>query len=192
MMLSPEMDEKAMNIGKTIYMSGVGLQQFFIFLFIGLIAKFQLDVQTLERQGLLGAGKNGKWWKWLTYSLYAVLVLITMRIIFRLVEFSAGVDPEKNELPYKESYALGLDAFPMMLALLILAVVHPGLVLRGSESEFPSRKERKAEKKEKKRVKKEEKLERKEERKARKEGKGNDGFVEVEMGRYERVESMQH
>lgn len=190
MMLSPEMDEKTMNIGKTIYMSGVGLQQFFIFLFIGLIVKFQLDVQVLERQGLLGAGKNGKWWKWLTYSLYAVLVLITMRIIFRLVEFSAGVDPEKNELPYKESYALGLDAFPMMLALLILVVVHPGLVLRGSESEFPSRKERKAEKKEKKRVKKEEKLERKEERKARKEGKSNDGFVEVEMGRYERVESM--
>ncbi|KAF2036625.1 hypothetical protein EK21DRAFT_45544, partial [Setomelanomma holmii] len=133
-MLNPGSDANMMKIGKNVYMSGVGLQEFFILLFTGLIVKFQFDVQKLERQGLLNTGKTGRWWNWLTYSLYAVLVLITMRIIFRLCEFSGGIDPEKNKLPYQERYALGLDAFPMMLALLILAVVHPGLVLRGPES----------------------------------------------------------
>jgi hypothetical protein len=96
--------------------------------------------------------------------LYAVLMLITMRIVFRLVEFSGGVDSESNSLPFKERYALGLDAFPMVLAILILAVIHPGLVLRGEGSEFPSRKERKAEKKE-------QKAEKKEAKRAKKEGK---------------------
>jgi hypothetical protein len=173
LMLNPGNDANTMDIGKKIYMSGVGVQQFFIFLFLGLIVKFHLDALSLERQGMLpntsGAGKRSQMWKWLTYALYAVLALITMRIIFRLIEFSGGVDPANNKLPFEEKYALGLDAFPMVLAVLILAAVHPGLVLKGPESEFPSRKERKAEKKAIK-------AEKKEMKKARKEGK-----LDVEM-----------
>lgn len=167
-MLNPGSDAKVMDAGKKIYMTGVGVQEFFILLFSGLIVKFHVDALRLERQGLLTTayGKRAQMWKWLTYSLYAVLVLITMRIIFRLVEFSGGVDPENNSLPFEEGYALGLDAFPMALALLILAVIHPGLVLRGEGSEFPSRKERKAEKKERK-------AEKKELKRAKKEGKSN-------------------
>jgi hypothetical protein len=168
MLLNPGNDAKTMDAGKKIYMSGVGVQEFFILLFTGLIVKFHFDALRLERQGMLevarGSGKRGQMWKWLTYSLYAVLMLITMRIIFRLAEFSGGVDPASNSLPFKEGYALGLDAFPMVLAILILAVIHPGLVLRGEGSEFPSRKERKAEKKERK-------AEKKELKRARKEGK---------------------
>lgn len=38
----------------------------------------------------------------------------------------------------------------MMLALLLLAVMHPGIILVGPESNLPSRKERKLEKKAKK------------------------------------------
>ncbi|CAO2655608.1 Nn.00g044110.m01.CDS01 [Neocucurbitaria sp. VM-36] len=156
MMLNPGSDAKTMDIGKKIYMSGVGVQEFFILLFFALIVRFHMDALRLERQGLLGdgSGKSGKWWKWLTYTLYAVLLLITIRIIFRLAEFSGGVDPEDNQLPYKEGYAIGLDAFPMALAIALLAIVHPGVVLKGHESEFPSRKERKAEKKAKKEEKK--------------------------------------
>ncbi|KAF2020657.1 hypothetical protein BU24DRAFT_416336 [Aaosphaeria arxii CBS 175.79] len=117
LMLEPGGDAKILDIGKNIYMSGVGLQEFFI------------------------------------VALYAVLALITMRVIFRLVEFSAG-NNTSNPLPYKEVYALTLDAFPMLLAALILAVVHPGLALKGPESEFPSRKEKKEAKKAKKAQKK--------------------------------------
>ncbi|KAH8730727.1 RTA1 like protein-domain-containing protein [Phaeosphaeriaceae sp. PMI808] len=169
-MLNPGNSAKAMDVGKKLYMVGVGVQELFILLFTALIVKFHRDALGFERQGLLHSGKGSKLWKWLTYALYSALLLITMRIIFRLVEFSGGMDPATNQIPFKEGYALGLDAFPMVLAILVLAVLHPGLVLRGEESEFPSRKVRKAEKKAKK-------LEKKEEKRARKGGRG-----EVEMG----------
>jgi hypothetical protein len=169
-MLNPSNDEKTMDLGKKIYMSGVGVQQGFIILFLALIVKFHMDALALDRQGLLPTGaSNGRkspMWKWLTYSLYVVLALITMRIVFRLVEFSGGVDPANNKLPFEEKYALGLDAFPMVLAVLILAVLHPGMVLKGPESEFPTRKERKAEKKAVK-------AEKKEMKKARREGRSD-------------------
>lgn len=166
LMLGPDVEQRIMDIGKTIYMSGVGLQQFFILLFLALIVRFHLDALKLDRQGLLGEGdgKRNRWWKFLIHTIYAVLALITMRISFRLVEFSGGMDPAVNQLPYKEGYALGLDAFPMALATLLLAIIHPGLVLKGPDSNFPSRKELKAEKKankkEKKRLKEEKKASR--------------------------------
>lgn len=138
LMLAPGSSPSTMTTGKNIYMTGVGVQQGFIIMFLALIVRFQLDVQRF--------GSQNKRWLWVTIALYAVLALISMRIIFRLVEFSAGVEVS-NPLPYHEVYALALDAFPMTLASFILAVVHPGIALKGPESEFPSRKERKAEKK---------------------------------------------
>lgn len=181
LMLSPGNSAETNDLGKKIYMSGLGVQEFFILLFLGLLVKFQIDVGRLDSQGSL-AQKIGRraWWKWLVYALYTNLALITMRIIFRLAEFSGGMDPVKNKLPFIEAYALWLDAFPMVLAIFALAAVHPGFVLKGEESEFPSRKERKAEEKEKKRAKKEEK-------RARKEGNllagVDDQFHYIEMGK---------
>jgi len=150
-MLNPGNSASAMKLGKNIYMTGVGIQQLFIILFLALIVKFHMDLIKLEKTGqqLRSQGK----WKWLTYALYVVLALISIRIIFRLIEFSAGADVS-NPLPYHEIYALVLDAFPMVTAITILTVLHPGMVLKGPESEFPSRKERKLEAKQRKAEKK--------------------------------------
>lgn len=51
-----------------------------------------------------------------------------------------------------EAYLLGLEATPMLIACLLLAVVHPGLLLQGKNSEFPklTRTEKKANKRAKK------------------------------------------
>lgn len=173
-MLSPGNSADTMKNGKNIYMTGVGVQQLFILLFFALIVRFQIEVRRLEASR---AGWLGKRWQWVTYALYSVLVLITIRIIFRLCEFAAGTEVS-NPLPYHESYALGLDAFPMTLAIFILAVIHPGLALKGPESEFPSRKERKAEKQKIKAAKKAEKHEKK---MAKKNGYTN--MPDVEMNR---------
>ncbi|KAF2786236.1 hypothetical protein K505DRAFT_330487 [Melanomma pulvis-pyrius CBS 109.77] len=156
-MLNPGNGAKTMNLGKNIYMTGVGIQQLFIVLFLVLIVRFHMDLVRLEKSGSLHTNLR---WKWLTYALYAVLTLISMRIIFRLIEFSAGADVS-NPLPYHEIYPLVLDAFPMVTAITILTVLHPGMVLKGPESEFPSRRERKAAKKEKKAEKKARKAEKK-------------------------------
>jgi Sec-independent protein translocase protein TatA len=57
-----------------------------------------------------------------------------------------------NPLLTHEFYAYVLDALPMILAALLLNIVHPGVVLKGPESEFPrlSRKEKRALKQSKK------------------------------------------
>ncbi|KAF2471871.1 uncharacterized protein BDR25DRAFT_333856, partial [Lindgomyces ingoldianus] len=163
-MLSPGSSADTQKLGKNIYMTGVGIQGAFILLFTVLIARFHVEYLRLQNTGAVPTAKNKKW-MWLTCALYVVLALIIMRIVFRLIEFSAGVDIS-NPLPYHEIYALILDAFPMLLGIVILTVIHPGMVLQGPESEFPSRKERKAEKK----AKKAEKKARKEERKMAKKG----------------------
>jgi len=82
--------------------------------------------------------------------------------MYRLAEFGGGITPS-NPIPFHEVYGYALDAFPVMVCLVILAVVHPGLSLQGPQSHFPkkSRQEKRAEK----RAKKEEKMRRKMERK---------------------------
>jgi hypothetical protein len=150
-MLNPGNSASTMTLGKNIYMTGVGIQQLFIILFLALIVRFHMDLIKMEKTGQQHRSQGR--WKWLTYALYVVLALISMRIIFRLIEFSAGADIS-NPLPYHEIYPLVLDAFPMVTGITILTVLHPGMVLKGPESEFPSRKERKMEKKQKKAEKK--------------------------------------
>jgi hypothetical protein len=62
-----------------------------------------------------------------------------MRIVFRLVESFPGAGMD-NPLPRHEKYALALDVFPLSLAILILAIVHPALALKDPVSKSPSRK----------------------------------------------------
>ena len=67
------------------------------------------------------------------YTLYAVFLLITARTIFKMVEFSAGVN---GPVPTHEWYLYAFDAAPIFAALCILALIHPGRVLRGPGSEY--------------------------------------------------------
>jgi hypothetical protein len=70
-----------------------------------------------------------------------------MRIIYRLFELNAGVSNDgSNPLLFHEVYFYCLEATPMVLAIALLAIIHPGLGLKGPGSEFPklTRKEKKA------------------------------------------------
>ena len=78
--------------------------------------------------------------KTLLYVLYFVLLLVTVRIVFRLAEYSKGL---KSSIPRHEAYQYVLDSTVMMIALLAFNVVHPGRIMAGKEADFPSRKERK-------------------------------------------------
>ena len=153
-------------------MGGIGLQEFCILIFTSIAIKFSLIMRRQERElassrhQILDGKPNN--WRVLLYVLYASLTLITIRIIFRMVEFASGIDPSKNPIPYHEAYFMALDALPMFIAIALMNVVHPGRVLQGEGSEFPKGPTRK-EKKEAKRIKKEEKRRVKEEEKALKE-----------------------
>ncbi|CAF9929851.1 MAG: hypothetical protein HETSPECPRED_007472 [Heterodermia speciosa] len=120
--------------GLHIYQGGVGLQQLFIFFFCYLAFRFH---QNLNKQPHSARIRQAKI---LLYVLYFVLLLVTIRIIFRLAEYSKGL---KSSIPNHEAYQYVLDSTMMMIALLAFNVVHPGRIMAGKEAEFPSRKERK-------------------------------------------------
>lgn len=148
-------------MGIHIYMGGIGFQEFCIFVFTFIAVLFLLTMrahsQSQSRSAqFLGSSDKPTDYRRLLYVLFAVLALITVRIIFRMVEFASGVDPTKNPIPFHEVYFLALDAAPMFVARVLLNAVHPGTVLRGEDSEFPKGMSRQ-EKKEMKRVRKEEK-----------------------------------
>ena len=148
-------------------MGGVGLQQFFICCFVGLAIRFQ---RQMKRDAPITDQKRALR---MLYILYAVLILITVsatlpiytvannetikrlnkrknntkltppqvRIIFRLIEYSKGYN---SGIPVHEAYQYVLDSTLMLVALVLFNIVHPGQIMPGKESDFPSRKQRKA------------------------------------------------
>ncbi|OAL65134.1 RTA1 domain protein [Trichophyton rubrum] len=112
----------------SIDMGGIGLQELFILIFIGLAVRFQYKMAIVEQ---IEQSKGP--WRPLLYTVYAALVLITIRIIYRLVEFSGGLH---SAIATNEAAFYILDATPMFLALLALNIFHPGRFLVGPGSEF--------------------------------------------------------
>ncbi|ETS01877.1 hypothetical protein M419DRAFT_79718 [Trichoderma reesei RUT C-30] len=153
-MVTPSASASTQRLGMHIYEGGIGLQELFILCFLGLMIAFHVRVRKLNRS------RPTKGALWLLYALYAVLAFITMRIIFRLVEFTGGDDPSTNPVPYHEYYFYALDAFPMLTALLILAMVHPGRFITGPNSSLrdATREEKKIKKAEKKALKEQKRL----------------------------------
>lgn len=111
------------------------MQEGFIVLFLGLVIKFHRDQLQAERVGRLAADKTAGW-RWLVWALYGCLLAITIRIVYRLVEFSAGLG-HSNPLPSNEPLLYILESTPMWLAILVWNVVHPGRFIRGEDAKMP-------------------------------------------------------
>ncbi|RAL62629.1 hypothetical protein DID88_004475 [Monilinia fructigena] len=178
-LISPGADQNILTTGIHIYMGGIGFQEFCILLFTGIAIKFMFIMQQRERS--IGVSANQildqrhRGWRSLLYIMFASLALITTRIIYRLVEFSAGLDPRKNPIPYHEWYFMVLDALPMLIAVGLMNIVHPGRILVGEGSEFPRISRR--EKKEMKRLRKLDKKAAKEKKQSIKMGKKDDVYI---------------
>jgi hypothetical protein len=76
----PTASEARQMQGIHIYMGGIGLQQFFIFIFVGLAVKFQREMTKTEMLQIPVAA-SVKNWRPLLYALYATLGLITVWIL---------------------------------------------------------------------------------------------------------------
>ncbi|KAJ5373913.1 hypothetical protein N7517_005919 [Penicillium concentricum] len=127
-------DQQEMN-GIHIYMGGIGIQEFFIVCFLVLAVQFHRLMLKLERAGRLPVEKLN--WRRMLYALYGSLLAITVRIIYRLVEFSAGYH-EANPIPYHEWYMYVFDGLPIALAILVWNFAPPGAVLQGPDAKMPS------------------------------------------------------
>ena len=88
-----------------------------------------------------------------------------------------------------EYYVLMLDALPMLIALVLLVVTHPGMVLIGPESEFPklTRAEKKALKKQKKEEKKASKAAKRAGKRSRSEVDSDNEQLQMEGVMHDRV-----
>ncbi|KAI1463051.1 RTA1 like protein-domain-containing protein [Daldinia caldariorum] len=133
-MLANQDDPAAALNGTHIYMVGIGVQLFFVLIFTFFAVSFVRRLSFLER--IRGLQRNAKWVWPLVWTLLAVMVLIVIRIVFRLIEFSQGAS-SSNPFLQHEAFQFCLDAFPMLVALGLLNIVHPGIVLRGPDSSFP-------------------------------------------------------
>lgn len=111
------------------------MQQAFLLVFFVFAIKFHIEMLKAERSGALSSPKAK--WRWMLYPLYTSLVFISVRIIYRLAEFSGGMD-ESNPLPFHEVYAYVFDAIPMLFAIIVWNISHPGSILQGSDAVMPS------------------------------------------------------
>ena len=123
------------QLGLHIYMGGIGLQQFFVFCFLALAFQFQKQMA----RDIPGASRSRP--MLLLYIVYTVLTLITIRIVFRLIEYSKGI---QSGVVLHEAYQYIFDSLAMLVALVLFNIVHPGRIMAGKEADFPSRKVRKA------------------------------------------------
>lgn len=185
-MLNSTNPARIQKLGMDVYMAGVGAQIFFILIFLALAIQFSRLVKKEDFYSAIDSDtqdhppKSARQALRLLYVIYAVLLLILFRNVYRLIEFSAGIE---SSITKQEWYTFVFDSVPMLLCFVVLNVFHPGKVLRGPRSDFSEenkqRKELKKMKKAAKRAGKDEKkgeilmqrLAQKQEKKARKESR---------------------
>lgn len=128
-----------LRAGRNTYMGGLGLQLAIIFAFVVLGIRFQAKIVHQEAVAL-GAGegtdvdatRSGRKARQLLYAVWTVLGLIVQRTVFRLVEFSLEFG---KYLADREWAPYVFDAAPMLVAVVVFNLVHPGRILRGPHNE---------------------------------------------------------
>ncbi|KAM5343339.1 hypothetical protein ACJ41O_014305 [Fusarium nematophilum] len=101
-MIADQNSEDNAELGRKVYMAGVSVQLALVVTFLVLHAFFHRDLVQNSRIGKSRA-RNG-WTKVLVWVIYIVLVLIMIRIIFRLIEFSQGVSSSNVILQKSHQY----------------------------------------------------------------------------------------
>ncbi|KAH8683928.1 RTA1 like protein-domain-containing protein, partial [Ilyonectria robusta] len=116
--------------GLHTYMAGIGVQQFFICVFFLFAICFHKEIGgSAPRNALL-----------LLYCLYFTVILISVRICFRLVEYAGGLD---SSIPRHEAYQYCFDSLLMLIASCIFNIVHPGRIMAGKQGDLPNKSARK-------------------------------------------------
>ncbi|ESZ96750.1 hypothetical protein SBOR_2894 [Sclerotinia borealis F-4128] len=142
-LISPGAEHTTLKIGIHIYMGGIAFQELCIVISTAIAIQFLFIMQ--QREKSIGVSTNQildqrhRNWRPLLSMIFASLALITTRIIYRLIEFSSGFDPMENPNPisYHEWYFMVLDPLPMLIAVALINMVHPGRILVGEGSEYP-------------------------------------------------------
>ncbi|MCJ1306947.1 hypothetical protein MMC25_000591 [Agyrium rufum] len=117
--------------GFDIYTAGVALQQAFLIFFTYLVIVFHRRVIQPNR-----ATVRTKSWKPTLFVLYLSIILLSIRIIYRIVNYASGTC---SYIQQHEAFFYCLDSLPIFVAWVSWNFVHPGTVLKGLEAKFPKK-----------------------------------------------------
>jgi hypothetical protein len=126
-LLSLSKKAKTAKLGLHVVTGGLIFQQLLIALFMAMTISFTMKLKrsNVEQSKTRHHGPRG-----MTYVLRASLCLITYRIIFRLVEFCSSQGGSVNSyIEHHEFFVYTCDAGPMLVALVLMNIWHPGKVL---------------------------------------------------------------
>lgn len=104
-----------------ILLGGLAFQTAAFFIFFSLLITFTISIY---RDPNFGPTLGGK--RWFFVALWIASALVAIRTCFRLAETAEGI---YGELVNNEHYFIALEFVPITLAVLILAIWHPGRYL---------------------------------------------------------------
>jgi hypothetical protein len=112
---------KTMNFGKHLVVMGLLLQIIFfgIFIITGGIFHFRIARSPTPDSAYYN-------WKPYMYTLYAASILILIRSVFRVIEFSGGND---GVLLRNEVFLYIFDAVLMLGVMVVFNAVYPGMII---------------------------------------------------------------
>ena len=112
--------EKA-DRANNILLGGLAFQTGAFFIFFGLLIAFTISIY---RDPQFGPTLGGK--RWFFVALWLASALVAIRTCFRLAETAEGI---YGKLVNNEHYFIALEFVPIALAVILLAVGHPGRYL---------------------------------------------------------------
>lgn len=115
-------------------MAGIAFQLVFILLFLALAIRLFIQISHQP------PSSDRKRARILIFVELAVVILISVRIIFRLIEYSHGLN---SSISRHEAFQYVFDSTLMFIAMALFNIEHPGRLMPGKDSNWPSRKERK-------------------------------------------------
>ncbi|KAE9366362.1 RTA1-domain-containing protein [Stipitochalara longipes BDJ] len=121
-------DIKKSNTGQHIVIGGLVLQLVAFGFFTAIAVSFHLKMKRSQRLQGSVTQETVKEWRPLLFCLYASCILIMLRSVYRVVEFSQGFD---GYLVSHEVYFYVLEAVPMMPPFILFNVFHPGRIVKG-------------------------------------------------------------
>ncbi|KAH8625266.1 hypothetical protein IG631_20731 [Alternaria alternata] len=117
-------DPEGVKTGNTVVIAGLGTQLVAFAFFILMAVVFH---RRLNNKPTSTSLRTHVRWQRYMWALYSVSVLVVVRSIFRLAEFVEG--PE-SKVYQTEAYLYVFDAALMFGVVVIMAVLHPGVLLR--------------------------------------------------------------
>ena len=103
--------------GTSLLIAGLVIQVLSVLIYLAIAFIFYLNAST----------KMNKETKSLFIALYVAGVMVLLRSVFRVVEFSSGY---AGPIVVNENFMYGLDFVPLCLALICFLIVHPEKVLK--------------------------------------------------------------